>query len=96
MSRFVRQLRILRSAENGFALVMALSVMLITVVLVAVAATAAINTNSLSNRDSGLKGAVEAADAGARAAVYRLNEFRPAANYCPTEPTAPLVGSVGQ
>ncbi|MEA2161489.1 MAG: hypothetical protein QOD66_3869 [Solirubrobacteraceae bacterium] len=83
------------AAEHGFAVPIALAVLLITFVLAGVATAVAIHTNRLSNRDTGSKTALEAADAGVRAAVYRLNMYRPGSNACPTPPTSVLVGSTG-
>src|SRR5436305_8406185 len=80
--------------ESGSAVVLALTVLLITLALIGVAATVAIDTNTFSNRDSNAKAALEAADAGARAAVYRLNADKPGANGCPTTP-ASLAGANG-
>jgi Tfp pilus assembly protein PilX len=83
------------AAEHGFAVPIALAVLLITFVLAGVATAVAIHTNRLSNRDTGSKTALEAADAGVRAAVYRLNMYRPDSGYCPTPPTSVAVGSTG-
>ncbi len=89
------RLRTRLSDERGIALVVSLSVLLITVLLAGAAASIAIDTNSLSNRDTNTKAALEAADAGARAAVYRLNVYKPGPNNCPTVPTAAAVGGAG-
>jgi Tfp pilus assembly protein PilX len=80
--------------ERGFALVVALAVLMITLLLGAVAISVAVDTNSSGNRDTNATTAVQAADAGARTAVYRLNVFLPSQNNCPT-PTATAVGSGG-
>jgi Tfp pilus assembly protein PilX len=83
------------AAQQGFAIPTALAVLLITFVLAGVATAVAVHTNRLSNRDTGAKTALEAADAGVRAAIYRLNMYRPASNYCPTVPTSYQVGTNG-
>ncbi|MHB8658310.1 MAG: hypothetical protein ACYC91_10220 [Solirubrobacteraceae bacterium] len=72
--------------ESGIAIPMALAVMSIALALSAAAVLAATNTNDLSNRDSNAKAALEAADAGVRAASYRLNMLLPKSGYCPTNP----------
>src|SRR5437588_2627418 len=90
MTRALDRLR----EETGIAIVIALAVLLISIVLVGVASSIAINTNILSTHDTNTKAALEAADAGARAAVYRLNSDKPGSNSCPTTP-ATSVGSNG-
>ncbi len=80
--------------ERGIALVAALGVLAITLLLAGVAISVAVATNSSSNRDTNATTAVQAADAGARTAEYRLNVFLPGQNNCPT-PTATAVGSGG-
>jgi Tfp pilus assembly protein PilX len=81
--------------ESGFAVVVAMTILAITLGLGAVAATVAIHTNSSSNRDTRLKAAVEAADAGLRTAAFRLNADKPGDNYCPTTPTFAAVDANG-
>ncbi len=80
--------------ERGIALVVALSVLLVTLLLAGVAIAVAVANDSFSNRDTNATTAVQAADAGARTAEYRLNVFLPAGNNCPT-PTTTAVGSGG-
>ena len=79
--------------ERGFALPIALLVMVIGVALSAAAVLAASNQSGFSNRDTNDKAALEAADAGVRAASYRLNMFLPQAGYCPTNPSTTVGGS---
>lgn len=93
MSASRRAIRERAGDESGFAIVLALSVLAITLVLGAVAAAVAIHTNSFSNRDTRGKAAVEAADAGVRAALFRLNAEKPDSNSCPTSP--PPFAAVG-
>jgi hypothetical protein len=87
MSARFRQAGRALAGEAGIAVPIALSVMLTTLLLATVATTIAISTNQTSTRDNSSKAAIEAADAGLRAAIYRLNVYQPASNYCPTEPT---------
>ena len=81
--------------EAGIALPIALAVMSIALGLAAAAIAWAIDGNSLTNRDVNAKAALNAADAGARVAAYRLSQYQPADNACPTEPTNAPVGSGG-
>lgn len=82
-------------SESGVAVPMALAVMAATLALALTGATIAIQTNDYTNRDSYNKAAIEAADAGLRTAVYRLNTYQPQPNYCPTVPTSYQVGTNG-
>jgi len=81
-------------SERGFAVPVALAILLVAVLLSGVAASFAIQTTHLTRRDSNSKSALEAANAGLRAAVYRLNAYQPAGNQCPT-PTLTGVGGSG-
>jgi hypothetical protein len=83
------------ASESGIAVPIALAVLLTTVLLATVATGLAIQTSQTSTRDARSKAAIEAADAGLRAAIYRLNSYQPDANYCPTEPTNFQVGTNG-
>jgi len=74
--------------EDGVALPIALSVLMISLALMGAAAAVAIDTNTAANADAGAKAAIEAADAGERTAIYRLNMYRPDSNSCPTVPTS--------
>jgi len=91
----VRQAAKVLAPEAGIAMPVALAVLAIALLLTASAVMLASDTSQLSNRDTNLKAAVAAADAGLRAAVYRLNEYQPDANNCPTEPTNYAVGTNG-
>ena len=87
-----RTIRSTIDGENGIILPTVLAMLLIALLLASVAATLAIQTKHLTSRDSSSKSAVEAANAGLRAAVYRLNAYQPSANYCPDQPQT-AVGS---
>ncbi len=71
----------------------AVVVLMITLALGAAAVVAAVSSNDLSQRDSNGKAALEAAEAGLRAATYRLNMFLPASGRCPTNPSTTVGGS---
>jgi Tfp pilus assembly protein PilX len=78
----VTRLRRTLAAERGIALPIALSVLFIVAGLAAVAARAAINANHSSYRDSNVKRAIQAANAGVKAAVYQLNLMQPLPSEC--------------
>jgi len=78
--------RDLLTDERGIALPVALAVLLILSLLGTATIVAATQTSSLTNHDTQSKAAVEAADAGLRVAVYRLNQLRPDDTHCPTAP----------
>jgi len=73
--------------ERGIAVAIAMMVMLITAVLGSAAIIAAVRSNNLTNRDTRSKSALEAADAGVRTALYRLNMLGTQDAYCPTTPS---------
>lgn len=81
------------AAQDGFAVPIALAVMTIALALAAAAVAWAVDSNSFTNRDSSTKAALDAADAGARVAAYRLSQHQPADNACPTVPAATPVGA---
>ncbi len=81
-------------SEDGIALPFALGVLVITILMAGVAVAVATGTNLFSNRDTNQKAAFAAADAGARAAIYRLNSFAPDDTHCPT-PSNDAVGGTG-
>ena len=89
-----RHLRAALGDESGIAIAIALSVLLIAMLLTGVAAGVAIQTKQFTARDSNAKAAIEAANAGLRTAVYRLNTYQPGPGFCPT-PTATAVGTGG-
>lgn len=95
MRTLVTRLNARLADEGGFAMAIALGILALTLTLAAVATTVAADTNSISNHDSRTKAAFEAADAGLRAAVYRLNAEKPPSNQCPTSPTFATVDSSG-
>jgi hypothetical protein len=74
--------------ERGIAVPIALMILLVTTVLGSAAVLAARQTSSVTNRDTGSKAALEAAEAGLRTATYRLNMLGTQSAYCPTTPTA--------
>jgi Tfp pilus assembly protein PilX len=67
----------------------ALLVLLVITVLAGVAAVVATHTNTETRRDTGSKAALEAADAGMRTAVYRMNMLGSQTNYCPVSGSNP-------
>jgi hypothetical protein len=75
-------------SERGIAVPVALIVLLITLTLGGAAVLASTQVNDLSNRDSGSKAALEAAEAGVKTATYRLNMLGTQDTSCPTTPTA--------
>ncbi len=95
MSVKTRKVKRALAAENGIAVPIALCVLLLTLVLGSVATAVALRANHFVNRDTSSKAAIEAADAGMRTAVYRLNTYDPQQNNCPTEPTNYAVGTNG-
>ncbi len=81
--------------EHGIALPVVLAALLILVSLGTAAVLAATQTSSLTKRDASNKAALEAADAGLRVAVYRLNQLRPDDLHCPTIPlSVPAAGNL--
>jgi hypothetical protein len=68
--------------ERGFAMIIAVMVLLITTVLAGAAVTVAIQNNQFSRQDVNRKNALEAAEAGLQVAVYRLNMLRPDDTHC--------------
>jgi hypothetical protein len=88
------QLAAVLGDESGIAIAIALAVLLIGMLLTGVAAGIAIQTKQFTGRDSNTKAAIEAANAGLRTAVYRLNTYQPGPGFCPT-PTATAVGGSG-
>jgi hypothetical protein len=85
----------LRRSERGFAIPIALAGMTVALALAFVAIATAIDTSSFTTRDTNTKAALAAADAGARVATFRLDQFNPAANNCPTQPTSAAVDGNG-
>jgi Tfp pilus assembly protein PilX len=70
------------AAERGIALPLALGILLVVAGLAAVASRAAINASHSSFQDSNVKRAIQAANAGVKAAVYQLNHLQPVSNQC--------------
>ena len=65
----------LLEGEEGVALPVAVAALMIVGLLAAAAATSAVTANRQSSRDSNVKAAVAAADAGLQVGVFRLNKF---------------------
>jgi len=78
----VTRLRRTLAAERGIALPLALGVLFVVAGLATVAARAAINANHSSFRDSNVKRAIQAANAGIKAASYQLNLLQPLPSEC--------------
>lgn len=95
MTRSARKTTALLRDEAGIAIPIALAVLLAAVLLATAATGLAIQAIQTSRRDSSSKGAIEAANAGLRTAIYRLNTYQPDGNHCPTEPTNYQVGTNG-
>jgi type II secretory pathway pseudopilin PulG len=68
------------TSESGIALPAALIVLLILAGLTAAAVSASVSTSSSTKRDDNRKAALEAAEAGLKAATYRLTMIKPAIN----------------
>jgi Tfp pilus assembly protein PilX len=64
--------------EDGFAMILAMSVLLIVALLLAAAVTVGLQTLGSSRADTNRKSALEAAEAGLQIAAYRLNMLDPA------------------
>src|SRR5688572_13752449 len=82
-SRWTR-LRARLAAEDGVALVVASGIILVMGVFVAAVAASALRVSGSSNDDRSGKRAVAVAEAGIRAATYRLNQQNPSATTCLT------------
>ncbi|HUZ29198.1 MAG TPA: hypothetical protein VMU90_08145 [Solirubrobacteraceae bacterium] len=78
--------------ERGVVVPITLAVLLVALVLTLAAVVASEQANSVSNRDANSKSGLEAANAGLRTAVYRLDTYQPTNNNCPT-PTPTGVGT---
>ena len=70
--------------EGGFALIIAMFVLLIVSVLVATAIAVASQTSTSTTRDANSKAALEAAEAGLQVATFRLSRLEPAETACVT------------
>jgi hypothetical protein len=80
------------SDEAGIVIPMTMAILTVALVLTLAAVVAATQANETSNHDASSKSALEAANAGLRTAVYRLDEYQPSSNGCPT-PTSSSVGT---
>jgi Tfp pilus assembly protein PilX len=83
--------------EGGFALIVAMFVLLIVSVLVAAAIAVASQTSTSTTRDASSKAALEAAEAGLQVAAFRLSKLEPVETACVTGtatafPTLPTTG----
>lgn len=65
----------MRRREEGFAVVVALGVLTICLLLGSAAVLSATAANDTSNRDRATKKAIQAADAGLQAAIFRMNRL---------------------
>jgi Tfp pilus assembly protein PilX len=74
----MRTVRVRLRAEDGIALVAALTVLLVVSLLAAAAVTVGLQTLASSRHDADRKSALEAAEAGLQIAAYRLNMLDPA------------------
>jgi Tfp pilus assembly protein PilX len=86
-----RRSRLIR--EDGVAIPIALTVLMVVLALTAGAVLVATATNSHTNRDDNSKAALEAAEAGLRTATFRLNMFLPDGSHCPTNPSSTVSGA---
>lgn len=69
-------------SERGFALPVAIAVLMMLGLLVGAAITIATQTSASTTRDTRTKSALEAAEAGLQVATYRLTQLNPAASQC--------------
>jgi Tfp pilus assembly protein PilX len=79
--------------QRGLALPIVISILLITGTLASVAVTSAVRTQRSSLEDRNSKRALQAADAGLDAALYRLNMLKPDKGYCVRVPTSSVMQS---
>jgi Tfp pilus assembly protein PilX len=96
MRRLVNLERCL-AVEGGFALIVAMFVLLIISVLVATAIAVASQTSTSTTRDTNSKASFEAAEAGLQVAAFRLSKLEPVETACITGtaaafPTLPTTG----
>ena len=77
-SRVTRRL----SGEEGMAMIVAITVMLVVTTLATVVVETAVQTNVSTRRDFNYKDAAEAAVAGLQIAIYRLNMINPSSSQC--------------
>ena len=86
------------AADGGFALIVAMFVLLILSVLVATAIAVASQTSTSTTRDTNSKAALEAAEAGLQVARLSADQARTGGSHCitgettPTTPTLPATG----
>lgn len=78
----LKTLRTRAAQESGFALVVAMLVLLILTALALATVSASVSTSSSGTHDESNKAALEAAEAGLRAATYRLNMTSPEESKC--------------
>ena len=95
MSALARRTIVRFGDERGIAVPIALAVLLAAVLLATAGTGLGIQAIQTSRHDSSSKASIEAANAGLRAAIYRLNTYQPDGNHCPTEPTNYQVGTNG-
>jgi type II secretory pathway pseudopilin PulG len=87
-ARRLSQGRLLCRRTEGFALLTAIMVLLVVGLLAAVAIAVAMQTSESTTRDTRVKAALEAAEAGLQVATYRISEIKPSETQCITGGTA--------
>jgi Tfp pilus assembly protein PilX len=70
------------AGEQGIAMVIAITVMMVLLALVGGAVAVSTQSSSATTRDDNVKAADEAAEAGLRVATYRLNQIQPSDGNC--------------
>ena len=70
------------SQEDGSAMIVAITVLLVVTMLATVTVATAVQTNLSTRRDANYKNAAEAAEAGLQIADYRLNLLDPSSSQC--------------
>ena len=81
--------------EEGFTMIIAITILFIGMLLTGAAVMAATQTSGSAQNDTNRKNALEAAEAGLNAALYRLNELNPANSSCTTDASSTTVTDSG-
>src|ERR1700737_184364 len=87
-----KPMRRLRDSQAGSALVVALGVLLVVTLLTGVVFAAVLQMSAATNGDANGRRALQAADAGLRVAVYRINMLQPTDAACVTNAAVAPVG----
>jgi Tfp pilus assembly protein PilX len=82
ITRLHTRLRRRLSAQDGSALIIAITTLLVVSTLATVVVATAVKTNLSTRHDAAYKDASEAAEAGLQVAVYRLNMLNPSSDQC--------------